>query len=154
MKRTGYNKKLMRIWYLLLLSWVACSLCNGQEGDAVNITATAAPTEIHVGDRVTFDIAIEWKGEIEIRSVQPELIAKGFEFLSMIVGRGIQQTDDHLGAFNVSQELVSQTLPRVRPFNQSRNVRQDKAAALRLQDPQVRPECRERIRANLRSRPG
>src|SRR3712207_2346193 len=86
--------------------------------------------------------------------VQTQFLTDGVEGFYRIAARGPgndDEVDQHLRAFNVPQELMSEPVSFVGAFDQSRDVRNDEAAfAAQRDDAKVRRQCREWVISNLR----
>ena len=69
--------------------------------------------------------------------------------------RDVDEMNEHLRPFEMPEELVSQSLPAMRAFDQAGDVRDDKAAFVaQADDAEVRDECGEWVIGDLRTRRG
>ena len=67
--------------------------------------------------------------------------------------RQVDQVDQHRAALDVGEELVAEPGPLGRPFDQPRDVGDDRLAVVVFDRPQHRRERRERVVRHLRRRP-
>ena len=57
--------------------------------------------------------------------------------ISSLCGSGIHHMHQHLGSFHMTQKIMTQTHPLGGSFNQSRNIRHDKASSRQIHHPQM-----------------
>src|SRR2546426_9212434 len=139
---------------------LANQLLNAFPGHGGNLEIVAAMA-LGVGAellRISGDRRIEFRSADDPRlfgeglRVQLQLAGDDFRIsVRMIVGRQIDEMDEHGAALHVTEELMAEAMPLVRAFDEAWDVGNDeRLIVIRAHDAQVGDQRRERIVRDLR----
>ena len=118
--------------------------------------SSSACDAVFIIERVDFVRGDQLRLGREIRSEQFQLAADDVHVRDRIPARHarhVHEVDEHFGAFEMAEELVSESLALVRALDQPGHVRDNEAAIVaQTDDTEVRRERGERVVGNLRAR--